>query len=179
MKYFLSLIAAIGMVLSSQAAETNVSALDTAKQVVATNVNQVMLEMLTGVKNASGEIYSFSKQELGNGYDFVKKQAPEVVHEFIVWNIAEACVWILVWSGVAGILFFFARQMKLSAVRGGTYSGDKTAGKWVCRIVACLILVVTFGVNSMTIAKCSLAPRVFIIEYVVDMVKPSPTTHTR
>lgn len=173
MKYLmLCLFAAFSLVVATHAAETNHSPLVEAKQAVATNVNQVMLEMLTGVKNASGDIYNFSKQELGQGYDFVKQQAPEVVKEFIRWQIAEACVWILSFSGLAGVMFYFARQLKLSAANGSSsYRGDKTAGKWVMRIVASLMLIITLGVNGMHIAKCVVAPRVFIIEYVVDMVK--------
>ena len=34
------------------------------KQQVATNINEVMVEILSGVKAGSGEIYNFSKHEL-------------------------------------------------------------------------------------------------------------------
>lgn len=153
---------------------TNVSALKAvvtnAKQVVATNASQVMVEILTGVKNAGGEVYNFSKDQLSKGYDFLKEQAPQVVREFLAWQIAKSIVWICVWGSVACLLFYFARQFKLRAPNAGNYKDDYNGFKWLFRVVACITLIITLGINGMVIAKIAIAPRVYIIEYVVDAI---------
>lgn len=141
------------------------------KQTVATNINQVMVEILSGVKNASGEIYNFSKQEIGQAYDYLKENAKGVVHEFLLWQGVKAGVWIFVWTFVACLLFYFARQLKLYATKSGRYWSDATGFKWIFRVVACVILVITLGVNGMTIAKICVAPRVYIIQYVLDVAQ--------
>lgn len=183
MKYlYSSLVVAICLTTSSYAAllqssgEPNRSALvetkESVKQAVSTNINQVMIEMLTGVKNASGEIYKFSKQEIGQGYDFLKAQAPEVVKEFLAWQIAHAIVWIFILGSLACLLFYFARQFKIHAGEKTTYNKDDcNITKWIFRVIACIILVISIGYNSLTIAKIVVAPRVFIIEYVVELCK--------
>jgi len=143
----------------------------TAKQIVATNINQVMVEILSGVKNASGEMYKFSKQEVGQAYDFLKDQAPQVIQEFIVWKMAEAIVWAAIFGSVGGLLFYFARQLKLRAKDTSSYyRDDYNITKWVMRVVACILLVISLGVCGMRITQIAVAPRVFIIEYVVATI---------
>lgn len=173
MKNIFSLLSVLLFALTCSAATNQPTLAEAAKQTVATNINEVMVQMLSGVKDASGEIYRFSKQEVAHGYDFIKDQAPQVVKEFLLWKIAESCVWLVVWITLACVFFFFARKLSLAAptMSDEVNRDAATAGKWAGRIVACGIIIVAVGVHAMTITKCVVAPRVYIIEYVVDLCK--------
>lgn len=156
--------------LSAQAKSVLAEAATGAKQAVATNINQVMVEMLSGVKNASGEMYHFSKQEIGGAYDYLKAQAPQVVTEFLYWQVAKAIVWICIWVAVACLLIYIGRIFKGVAAKAPSYMQDDYSGfKWAFRLIACVMLIVTLGINGMVIAKIKVAPRVYIIEYVMDV----------
>lgn len=155
--------------LQAQAKSVLSEAATGAKQTVETNINQVMVEILSGVKNASGEIYHFSKQEIAKGYDFVKGEAPQVVKEFLTWQVVKSVVWILVFSSIACIMFYFGRVFKQNQSKKNYYEEDFAIMKWLIRIAASGLLIATLGVNGMNIAKVCFAPRVYIIEYVMDL----------
>ena len=190
MKYLFSIVLFATLAFASPAfAQTNTGASqtvleqvkDAAKQTVATNINQVMVQILTGVKDASGEIYGASKVAVGQAYEFVKKEAPEVIVEFLRWRMIQAIIWALVFLSVAALLFFFARQLKLWAEKNPHAYRDNLemaiAMKWVMRVIACLTIIITLMVNGMTVGKIVAAPRVYIIEYVVDTINGSQPSH--
>lgn len=160
------------------AATTNQTALEKTtanlKQAVATNLNEVIVDILRGVRSASGEVYQASKTAIVKSVDFTMEQTPLVVQEFLKWKLTEAAIWFVVWCLVAGGAFFFAYRIKKYLEKGTAYTTDEWMGlQWVLNIAACLILIVSIGVNGMTIAKISVAPRVYLIEYVVDTIKPN------
>lgn len=80
-------------------------------------------------------------------------------------------VWIFVSVFISCLLFYFARQIKLYIKNDGYYKSDATVFKWIIRVAASLILVITLGVNGMTITKIMVAPRVYIIQYVLDVAQ--------
>lgn len=189
MKYLLSIVLFVALAFASPAlAQTNTNApqtvleqvKDAAKQTVATNINQVMVQILTGVKDASGEIYGASKVAVGQAYEFVKKEAPEVIVEFLRWRLIQAIIWALLFLSIAGLLFFFARQLKLWVIKNpDSYSDNIEAAigvKWGLRIAACIMIIATLTINGMTVGKIIAAPRVYIIEYVVDTINGSHPT---
>lgn len=163
---FITLI--IGLfIINSASGQTNV--LESVKQNAATNINQAVIQILAGVKDASGEIYGASKVAIAGAYDFVKKEAPEVVKEFLRWRLVEACIYILIGFSLAGVLFFVARQLKLYSQKNE--DDDLMIGKWILRFIAIAIILATINEQGMIIGKILAAPRVYIIEYVVDTVR--------
>ena len=139
----------------------------TAKQTVTTNINQVMVEILSGVKDASGEMYHFSKQEIGQGYDYLKSQAPDTIKEFLLWQATKNIFYIVLWCSIAAVIFFFARKFRLYGQK--EEDTDALVFMWILRIVACVMIfgaVASYGLN---VAKVAVAPRVFIIQYVIDV----------
>jgi len=160
-------------------AETNAlaEAKENAKTMVATNINQVLIEILTGAKAASGEVYSASKITIGQTYDFVKKETPQVIAEILRWKLVECCVRTGVWGSFTFILLGFS--MKLSSWRkkatpSNSHSDSRemaSAFKWILRCVALLLLILNLGYNGMTVSKIVSAPRVYIIEYVIDTIQ--------
>ncbi|RTL07736.1 hypothetical protein EKK58_00925 [Candidatus Dependentiae bacterium] len=95
------------------------------RQLVATNANQLMVEILTGVKNEGGKIYAGTKEALGAAYETVKKETPEVIREFMVWRAIHHGVWMGVSVALAGVAFYWSRRFKKMAAEcpEPTYTG--------------------------------------------------------
>ena len=145
----------------------------TAKQTVATNINQIMLQILTGVKDASGEIYGVSKVAVAQSYDYIKKETPEVIKEFLRWRLVEASIYTFGWIAGACLLFFFSAKMAkcIPNIDDDENKEVVTFFKWVMIVVASFMIVFTICINGMSIGKIVVAPRVYIIEYVVNTIQ--------
>ena len=145
---------------------------------VATNINEAVIDILRGVKSAGGEIYSASKTAITKSVDFTMEQAPLVVSEFLRWRMAERIIYSIVWLIPAALLIYFARRCRIRSEAADvpdndshkTDKGDYTGFKWLFRIVGAIIIMIVLATNGMTITKITVAPRVYLLEYVVDTI---------
>ncbi len=141
-------------------------------------INDAVIDILHGVKAGSGEIYQASKTAITKAVDFTMEQAPIVVSEFLHWKMAEAIIYLVAWSVPGIILLCIARAFNLRSKsadvpkedRYKTDQNDYAILKWVFRAVALVFLTLTLTNYGMTIAKIGIAPRVYLIEYVVSTV---------
>lgn len=179
MKYLFSLLVLFALVTPTFA-QTNTNTavstgvLEAAKQTVATNLNEVIIDMLRGVKVASGEVYQASKTAIVKSVDFTMEQAPQVVKEFLVIRAVSSVRWLIVWALVATGLFYVAKCARKHSLASKNDSEEQAfawGANWILSIIACIILIMSLSLNGMNIAKITLAPRVYLIEYVVDTFK--------
>jgi len=159
---------------------------NTATAVVSTNLNQVLIEMLSGVKDASGEIYGASKQAIHKSVDFIAEQAPDVIKQFLMWRLFRALTWASIFTFIAGVCLFFSYKLKKYQSKASTESyGDPsehqvtTLFKWILAVVACLFITFGVGANAFEIVKIKVAPKVYIIEYVIDTIQGHQNTNHR
>lgn len=168
-------------------AQTNTPALTppTVNQLVATNANQIMIEILTGVKSEGAQIYKTTKEALGQAYESVKKEAPEVLREFMTWRLVHHGMWLGVFATLAGSAFYWSRRFKKLAAEcpaatqvNEYYRTWDDHGKfnylvlrYLLVAVTSLLLLIGGSINLYTMAKIYVAPRVYIIEYVVSTVQ--------
>ncbi len=151
--------------------------LDTVKSVVHTNLNEVVISILSGVKDAGGEIYGASKQALAQSLEFVKEQAPDVVSQFIKWHLAENVVLYLVWLIPSiGLLIGAWRVLKYGKDNGAkNWCDDDKLASYVARYLLIVLAIGLFMVNTCNYGanavKIMVAPKVFILEYLVNTVK--------
>ena len=155
------------------------------KALVATNANQIMIEILTGVKSEGGKIYAGTKEALGQAYETVKKETPEVIREFMLWRIIHHGIWMSGIAVVAGFAFYWSRRFKKLAAEcppptdtGGYYNYYDDHGKqtftvlrYVLVCVTSVLLLFDTILNLYPMLKIYAAPRVYIIEYVVDTIQ--------
>lgn len=166
--------------------------LEHAQQLVATNASQVLVEILTGVKTEGSKIYTGTKEALGQAYETVKKETPEVIREFMLWRMMHHGIWMVTFIVLAGIAFYWSRRFKKLAEAcppptenrygyGYTDHGKSAfqAAQYV--LVAVTSLILLFGVfnNAYPMLKIAVAPRVYIIEYVVDAVQAATSPNVR
>lgn len=189
MKHYIAVIAMILSLYVPVQASTNLvektliqKVSDNTSICVETNLNQVITEILTGVKNAGGEIHQASKNAVGQAYDYVKAESPEIIKEFLRWKLLEACIVIAIVAMASCFLFYLSHRMggyvkellkndpRLDRNNSGEYIFGMV-GKWMCRIIALVALIVVISVQGMIIGKILVAPRVFIIEYVYNTIK--------
>lgn len=155
------------------------------KALVATNANQIMIEILTGVKSEGGKIYAGTKEALGQAYETVKKETPEVIREFMLWRIIHHGVWIAVFTALACIAFYWSRRFKKFAADcpppveiDSYYNRYDDHGKqaytvlrYVLVVATSLLLLIGTTINLYPMLKIYAAPRVYIIEYVVNTLQ--------
>jgi hypothetical protein len=149
--------------------------------------NGIIVDMLRGVKNASGEIYAASKTMIVNAIDFAQNQTPLVVQEFLKWKMMEAIVWLIV--GIISLLvisyisyrvFIFFRKVDNKPDYFGNvdYFG-RIMTTFVSAFILPSVIFMCIIPNTLRIVKIKIAPRVYLIEYVSDLYnrKSSSTRH--
>lgn len=142
-------------------------------------VNDAVVDILRGANSAGKEIYGASKQAITKAVDFTAEQAPLVVREFLYWKFTESALHLFIWLIPIVTLFYFARVMGKKANDETTpaedrYKTDKkdyAAGKWILRSVALILLTISLGIYLPSMLKIVVAPRVYLIDYVVNVVQ--------
>jgi len=150
-------------------AVTNVANSETVK-VAKTNLNTVMIDILSGVRDAGKEVYGASKEAIRSSVNFAQEQAPLVVKEFLMWHMARAIMYIVAWLLVAIACYFTARWIRKNVIADNEFSEG-----WIpciiLRVVALGVIIFGIGNQAMTVTKIAIAPKVYIIEYVVDTIQ--------
>lgn len=152
---------------------------------VATNANQLLIEILTGMKNEGGKVYIGTKEAVGQAYESVKRETPEVIRGFMLWRIIHHTLWMGVFASLACIAFYWSRGFKkLAADCPPPVKIDSYHNRWddhgkqtftilryVLVAVTVLFLLLGCTTNLYSMLKIHTAPKVYIIEYVVDTIQ--------
>ena len=166
-------LAILSFVSPAMADGTNKTMLEQAKAGVLeasgeTNLQSVVVDILRGAKNASGEIYQASKAAIVKSVDFAVEQTPLVVKEFLHWRMAQAIIYIVIGLVACGFTLWLAQLLMTSVEKDSDCEGVMVA--WMVRVVCGIVLIAIVSVNAMTITKICIAPRVYLIEYVVSQI---------
>ena len=132
-------------------------------------LNNVLIDMLRGAKDASSEIYAASKTGIVKAVDFAQEQAPLVMQEFLAWRFSQAIIYLIVGVIALALLVGIVKKCLskdwLSASDGGSLVGG---------VFGIAIFALVFGTAIVpaveTIVKIKVAPRVYVIEWVADQV---------
>lgn len=184
---FFGLVTSILIMLSAYSDESNtittVNTVTTNKLTIQSTLNDVVIDILRGAKTASSEVYNASKSAVVASVDFAKQQVPDVVDQFIRWKLAEKIIHSSGWFLFVILFLVISRKINLwtndykakypNDLHNGYKFTDYELGvffNWVFKIVATIITVFVIWFNGVTIAKIVIAPKVFLIEYVVDTI---------
>lgn len=162
----------------------NVPVVTTNSVTIQATLNDVVIDILRGAKSAGAEVYNTSKSAVVASVDFAKQRVPDVVDQFIKWKITERVVYVIGWLVVACCLYVVSNKIKVWSDkfriehpdelhdRYGNLTQYETGMffKWATRVGAIAIITFNIWFNGMTIAKILIAPKVFLIEYVVDVI---------
>lgn len=131
-------------------------------------LNNVLIDILRGAKDAGHDIYGASKMGIAKAVDFATEQTPLVVQEFCKWKFAEATINYIGCFLALLVLGWWLRKLLR------TFNDASSNGEIFTILVTIVvgILIVVAGVNFVNnvkdSVKISIAPRVYIIDYVTD-----------
>lgn len=100
-----------------------------------------------------------------NSVEFVQAQAPDVVHQVLVWGMAESIVWIALTFVVLAVCFFLTKKC--------------VKNNWECSPFV-YVFVGGFGggcslivmiCNVMSLVKIIVAPKLYLLHYVAQLFK--------
>lgn len=162
------------LVNTNRLASTN----ETKATVTTTTINDVVVDILQGAKAVGSDIYQSSKATISKAVDFTIEQTPLVVTEFLHWKLAQSIIYFVALLIPVILLLFIARALRKKSEsadipnksRYDTDKGDYIIGVWAIRLAALLLLTLNLTFQGLTITKILVAPRVYLIEYVVDSI---------
>lgn len=129
----------------------------------------IILDMLQGVKVASGEAYEASKASLGKAAALAYEQAPLLVQEFLTWKVIDnlfiISLMILAIVGLCYLAKWIHNTPKIT-------DGDPLA--YVIGVIAPIIVSVLLFFLAVShvkdICKIKMAPRVYLIEWASEQI---------
>ncbi len=186
MKYKFSIVCAIiiGFAFSTfgQTDDNSVTrgqAIQSLKQDTATNLNEVVIQALSGVSTASGEIYQASKEAIHKSVDFVTEQAPDVMKQFLMWKFVASVIYAsftLLAIVTYGFIVFRVYKWEASESCRGDFFATPMMG--IIGGMVCLFLIgVVVIPNTMTAVEIKVAPKIYVIEYVAQALHPQRGQH--
>jgi hypothetical protein len=95
---------------------------------------------------------------------FAKEEIPLVLKEYVVWGIASSIVWLLPFMVM---LFFSVRVVKWSI----RVADDTDGFSVVVAIVYAMAMIPGIIFNLLDMLKAIIAPRVYLIETLSDLIK--------
>lgn len=130
-------------------------------------------------KQVNPIIQQFSNELLEwvrSGKHFVAEQVPLLVQEIIRWGIAEHCIFLfisvlLIGAGLIAVRYWINNKVWVQQ----TLDNPLTEGRGIAVILAAILPTVfgifAFFINCWCLAKILVAPRLFLIEYMSNIVK--------
>ena len=131
-------------------------------------LNQFAIEMLQKVKTGIDLASTFLGEEL-----------PKVAKEIIAWGLGKAIFYTSMLAVLAIISFVFSfvgHRAQIKKRGGQSWEWDYDGGAWAfifCLVLGFIFLLASFSQASY-IVKIAVAPRVYLIEQLIQMTKGVP-----
>ena len=134
-------------------------------------LEQVLVDTIQKASNVTGEVYDAAKGVTTRAIDFASEQIPDVIHQLLVWKLAESLAYVVL--GLSIILLFFWTRSRVKAYVEAD-DGDKEIV--LLYTVFCGGLSFSIGgifmfYNLLDVIKIWFAPKIFLIEYAADLLK--------
>lgn len=134
-------------------------------------LEQVLVDTIQKASNVTGEVYDAAKGVTTRAIDFASEQIPDVIHQLLVWKLAESLAYVVL--GLSIILIFFWTRSRVKAYVEAD-DGDKEIV--LLYTVFCGGLSFSIGgmfmfYNLLDVIKIWFAPKIFLIEYAADLLK--------
>jgi len=145
------------------------------------NLQGVLAETLRSFQQVSGEALEAGRKGVKSAVEFAQEQIPDVIAQLMAWEFMYHLCWALAGVGFMAIVFvIFAAILKRVKIVGDS---DDVFFTFVIGVAISLIVCVfTLGgsviPNSLVCLKIKTAPKVFLIEYCNDILKPYNRTHS-
>ena len=121
-----------------------------------------LLEILTAAQKAGGD-----------AYDYVKREAPELAREVVLWNVVECAMWLAAGLVLLGVAAWLGHTIKTQWAKWTKWDDfDPQAAIYPVLLSFCLIAgSVTVAINTTYLLKAHYAPRVFFLMSCKELLK--------
>lgn len=134
-----------------------------------TTPQTLILDMLQGVKVASGEAYEASKASLGKAAALAYEQAPLLVQEFLTWKVIDNLFIIgLMIFAIVGLCYLAKWVHNTPKITDGEPLAYFIGV--ILPIMGSILLVFLAVSHVKDICKIKMAPRVYLIEWASDQI---------
>lgn len=133
-------------------------------------INTLLVDILTGAKEASSEIYGASKISVIKAIDFAQEQSPLVVQEFLAWKFAQATIFTATTVIALIVITFLIKKCFSDKWVEKTEGASNMFGLFGI-ILWMVIVSCKLAPNVEQMVKIKAAPRVYVIEWVSDLIK--------
>lgn len=111
-------------------------------------------------------LLKFLTDTLQETKDFTVDQAPAFVRELLLWRFWEAATWAAIWTCIGVLLLTVGARFA-----GRLFEDDDDhLARTIVRGIACVILVLAWSTNALTMVQVKVAPRVVLVEMARDMI---------
>lgn len=138
-------------------------------------LEQVLVDTIQKASNVTGEVYDAARGVTTKAIDFASTQIPDVIHQLLVWKLAEALTWMGLGLVIIGLFVWvrsrIARWVKDDRAR---YRGDIDALHTFTVMGGCATFCVSgllIFCSLLDVLKIWLAPKIFLIEYVSHLIR--------
>lgn len=133
-------------------------------------LEQVLIDAIQKATAVTGEAIDGAKKVTGQAIDFASAQIPDVIHQLLMWKMAEAVVWIVMCLLVAYIIIKAWTPIYKYSIDDRDNTAIIMYSSFVCGIGGfCVVFV--FICNLLTLIQIWLAPKLYLIEYVASIIK--------
>jgi len=119
--------------------------------------------LLMDAANTAHQGLDATKASVTSALNFVQTQAPDVIHELIMWHLVCAIMWVI-------IGLFFVIPCVLTWKRSWKYTSDDTFPTIILNGGGSLIGGVAILVNAFIVAKILIAPKLWLLEYAISII---------
>lgn len=132
-------------------------------------IDNVLLETLVSAKEVGSEVLAMGKVGVIKAYEFAQDQIPEILREVIVYNRIELTASFLMFLVLAGLCAYVTTWMIHKMTTTNEFDGGEVMAAFP---IGGFIFFFTVAMNDFSdVAKVWFAPRLFLIEYIADLVK--------
>lgn len=133
-------------------------------------LEQVLVDTIQKATAATGQLVDGAKQVTAESIDFALTQVPDLIHQLLLWKVADATVGIVAMTLLIAVFFKFLPKVVAFSKE------DRDPSALVAySVFGGVILVIGPAVsifwNVSLILKIWLAPKIYLIEYVSELVK--------
>lgn len=130
-----------------------------------TNVQQAIVSILMGAKSVGGDIVDASKTAIVSSLDMIKSQAPDLIEEFLKWKFTYYTMLSII--GLVLLILGIIVTIWTIKVDDMDYVPLCIFGGIIPSVVGSIL----FFSNVFTAVQIYIAPKIYLIEYVVSMVR--------
>lgn len=118
-----------------------------------------LLEILTAAQKAGGD-----------AYDYVKREAPDLAREVVLWNVVECAMWLVAGLVLLGVAAWLGHTIKTQWDKWDGF--DARVGIYPILLSFCLILgSISVAINTTALLQAHYAPRVFFLMSCKELLK--------